>query len=138
MPQPSERWGDDRDAWSWGQMHRASFISTPLGLSGIDQIENAVNVRDVPTSGGSAIVNATSWRLHDYSVAAVPSMRMILDFSDLSNSVTMHTTGQSGHPFSDHYGDFIDAWRNIEYHPTLWTRAQVEANQASLLILQPE
>ena len=133
-----EALGDDRNTWAWGQMHTAVFISNPLGLSGVDPIENAVNVWNVPVSGGSEILNATGWRLDNYSVRAVPSMRMILDFSDLSNSVTMHTTGQSGHPFSDHYEDFIDPWRNIKYHPMFWTRAQVEANQANTLVLQPE
>jgi len=49
----------------------------------------------------------------------------------------MHTTGQSGHPFHRHYDDMIDPWRNIEYHPMLWTRGQVEAAVVDYLILTP-
>jgi penicillin amidase len=138
------QFGDERSTWSWGAMHTSMFVSNPLGLSGIDIIENTVNFGPVATSGGSDIVNATSWRfssdadVNSFAVRSVPSMRMILDFSDLSNSQTIHTTGQSGHPMSEHYSDFVDAWRNIEYHPMSWTREQVESSAANTLILQPE
>ena len=64
-------------------------------------------------------------------------MRMILDFSDLGASQTMHTTGQSGHPASPDYTSFIDDWRTINYHPMYWERSDVEANAKSTLILQP-
>jgi penicillin amidase len=132
--------GNDREKWAWGDLHTATFVSNPLGLSGIDLIENQVNRGAARTSGGPAILNATRWSFDDenpFSVATLPSMRMIVDFSDLSNSLTVHTTGQSGHPTSEHYGDMIDDWRNIIYHPMLWLREDVDANAASTLILQP-
>ncbi|MDQ7035912.1 MAG: penicillin acylase family protein [Anaerolineae bacterium] len=130
--------GDDRTQWAWGTMHTATFVSNPLGQSGIALIEDFVNAGPYAVSGGASIVNATSWRLSTYEVRAVPSMRMILDFSDLSNSQTIHTTGQSGHPASEHYSDFIDSWRNIEYHPMYWTREQVDNHAANTLTLQPQ
>ncbi|NJR12549.1 penicillin acylase family protein [bacterium] len=126
--------GADRAQWAWGKLHTATFESNPLGLSGIELIENLVNRGPVMTSGGTDTVNATSWG-SGYTVRAVPSMRIIVDVSDFSKSMIIHTTGQSGHPFSPHYGDMIESWRNIEYHPMLWTRAQVEANLESTLIL---
>jgi penicillin amidase len=131
--------GENRENWQWGKLHTATFVSAPLGQSGIDLIENLVNRGPVQTSGGPGIVNATSWDFgsNGFKVRAVPSMRMIVDFSDLAFSQTMHTTGQSGHPFSPHYGDMIDPWRSIEFHPMLWTREQVEAEAASRLVLQP-
>jgi penicillin amidase len=49
----------------------------------------------------------------------------------------MHTTGQSGHPFHRHYDDMIDAWQNVDYHPMLWERAQVEEDAEGMLILTP-
>jgi penicillin amidase len=129
--------GSDRTKWRWGALHTATFVSNPLGLSGIGPVENLVNRGPVSVSGGSEIVNATGWDLEDFSVRAVPSMRMVLDFSDLSASMTMHTTGQSGHPASSGYGDFIEPWRNIEYHPMRWTREQVEAAAKATLRLVP-
>ena len=129
--------GTDRAKWAWGTLHQATFISNPLGLSGIGPVENLVNRGPVAVGGGSEIVNATGWDLSDFSVGAVPSMRMVLDMSDLSKSMTIHTTGQSGHPASGDYGNFIEQWRNIEYHPMLWTREQVEADAKETLILTP-
>jgi len=96
--------GENRDEWAWGTLHTSTFVSNPLGLSGIDLIENIVNYGGVATSGGPAIVNATRWSATsgDYTVRTLPSMRMILDFSDFGNNQTVHTTGQSGHPYSPH------------------------------------
>jgi penicillin amidase len=62
---------------------------------------------------------------------------MIVDLSDFSNSVAIHTTGQSGHPYSKHYDDMIELWRNIKYYPMLWTREEVEAAAVDKLILEP-
>jgi penicillin amidase len=132
--------GAERGGWRWGDMHTSTFVSNPLGLSGIDLIEQMVNRGPFPTAGGSAIVNATSWNFSDgggFEVTALPSMRFIADLGDLSASQTMHTTGQSGHPFSPHYSDMIDPWRLIQYHLQLWTRAQVEAAQVDRLVLRP-
>jgi penicillin amidase len=130
--------GTDKSKWKWGDLHTATFVSNPLGLSGISLIENVVNRGPVATSGGTA-VNATGWdaREGNFVVQSLPSMRMIVDLSDLSQSVTMHTTGQSGHPSSEHYGDMIDSWRAIQYHPMLFTREQVTAGVANTLILKP-
>lgn len=35
-----------------------------------------------------------------HSVESIPAMRMVIDFADLSSSVGIHSTGQSGHPLS--------------------------------------
>ncbi len=135
------RLGNNRDQWKWGDLHTATFISNPLGLSGISLIEDIVNRGPVPTSGGSSIVNATGWGNiveGDFSLRSVPSMRMVVDLNDLSKSMTIHTTGQSGHPFSEHYNDMVDLWRNIEYKPMLWTDEQVREAAVSTLTLRPE
>ena len=119
-------------------MHTATFVSNPLGLSGISLIEDTVNINNVETSGGTAIVNATSWSFSSgLEVSALPSLRMILDFADLDNSLSIHTTGQSGHPMSDHYNDMVEQWQMIEYNPMLFSEEDVESNASSTLILQP-
>jgi len=129
--------GSDRDAWRWGEVHTATFISNPLGLSGISVLEDMVNRGGYETGGGSEIVNATGWGGDTFEVEGLPSYRMIIDLANLDNSRSIHTTGQSGHPYSDHYSDMIDAWRNIEYKPMLFSRAAVEAAAQSTLILNP-
>jgi penicillin amidase len=131
--------GKDRTNWKWGDLHKALFVSNPLGLSGIGLIENMVNRGPFAASGSTGTVNNTVWYTDsgDFSVKWVPSMRMIVDLSDFTNSVTIHTTGQSGHPYSQHYDDMIDLWRNIKYHPMLWTQEQVENAATDKLVLKP-
>ncbi len=135
-----ERLGANRDDWRWGTLHTATFVNNPLGLSGIGLIEGIVNRGPFPVSGGTSIVNATAWQNAgggDFTVRAVPSMRMIVDLGDLSSSLTIHTTGQSDHPRSALYDNMIDEWTDIEYHPMLWTREQVDAAARDRLTLQP-
>ena len=131
--------GSDSANWQWGKLHTATFVSNPLGASGIALIEKLVNRGPVAVSGGSDSVNATSWdpSSGNFSVNSLPSMRMIVDLANFDNSVTMHTTGQSGHPSSPHYDDMIDSWRTIQYHPMLWSRDKVEAAATERLILNP-
>ncbi|MGJ3238294.1 MAG: penicillin acylase family protein [Anaerolineae bacterium] len=132
--------GDDRDGWRWGAFHQADFISNPLGASGIALIEDMVNTSDVETGGGRAIVNATGWNFsteNGLRVSSVPSMRMILDFSDFSNNRSIHTTGQSGHPMSPAFDDMVETWRTINYNPMLLFESDVEANAQSTLVLAP-
>jgi penicillin G amidase len=137
--QISKDHGDNRDNWQWGKIHAATWVSNPLGASGIGLIESMVNRGPYGAAGGMSIVNATSWdtRDGDFKVKWLPSMRFIADLSDLSKSLTSDTTGQSGHPFSPHYSDMIDQWRTIQYHPMLWTREQIVAATVDRLVLIP-
>lgn len=131
--------GADRTVWSWGDLHTVTFASNPLGASGVGLIENMVNRGPFAVNGSSAAVNNTVWSVaaEDFTVLALPSMRMIVDLSDLTQSVTVHTTGQSGHPYSSHYDDMIDYWRTIQYCPMLWSLAQVECAAVDTLVLHP-
>ncbi len=133
-----ERMGEDINSWKWGEVHTALFANETFGESGIPIIEAIFNRGPVPASGGSELVNAVGWSIQrPFEVVSVPSMRQIIDLSNLSNSLMMHTTGQSGHAGHRHYDDFIDPWRLIEYHPTFWERAEVEENSREHLRLIP-
>ncbi len=130
--------GGDMNEWAWGRIHTTTFVSNPLGASGVGPIEALVNRGPFPADGGKDIVNAVSWKWEN--PAAVnwhPSMRMIVDMNDLDASRTVIPTGQSGHPYNAHYDDQIQLWLNGEYHPMLWSREAVEAAAVDVQILQP-
>jgi len=130
--------GKDPDNWNWGNLHTATFQNQTLGKSGIGVIENLFNRGPFPTSGGEAIVNATGWTAtEDYFVDWLPSMRMIVDLGDLRNSLTIHTTGESGHADHPHYIDMADMWRNIQYYPMLWNEQAVVSNTEAHLRFVP-
>jgi penicillin amidase len=130
--------GRDPVKWNWGDLHVATFRNQTLGKSGVAPIEALFNRGEFRTSGGEAIVNATGWNAtKGYSVDWLPSMRMIVDLGDLRNSVTVHTTGESGHAYHPHYIDMADMWRNIQYYPMLWNEQAVISNAATYLVLKP-
>ncbi len=140
-----EAQGNNPAEWSWGELHTATWRSNPLGLSGIDLIESIVNRGPFALNGGGEIVNATGWNIsyndgesfETFEVRSLPSMRMIIDTNHWENSLSMHTTGQSGHPYSEHYSDMITPWTDTNFHPMLWSRGQIENATADRLILNP-
>ena len=132
--------GDDPAQWTWGGIHVSNFRNGSLGGSSSPGfIRELFNRGPFPTNGGRSLVNATSWNaVEGYEVTNVPSYRAIYDFSDLSNSLSMHTTGQSGHAYHPHYIDMAEMWANVEYYPMLWTRQSIEADAEGHLILTPK
>lgn len=64
-------------------------------------------------------------------------MRMIVDLSDLNNSLTVHTTGQSGHAFHPHYIDLAELWSSGQTYPMWWEEQAVQANAEGHLRLTP-
>jgi penicillin amidase len=134
----TKKLGKNMARWRWGDLHTATFQNQSLGQSGIGPIEAIFNRGPVSVDGSMDTVNNTGYSLNDpYGVVIVPSYRQIVDLSDFARSVSMHTTGQSGHPYHRHYGNMIDPWRNIEYHPMLWERGDVEADAEGVLVLEP-
>jgi penicillin G amidase len=130
--------GSDMNDWTWGRLHTATFVSAPLGQSNIGPIETMVNRGPYPADGGSSIVNANGWSWSNpAAVRGHVSLRMIVDMSELDNSLAIHATGQSGHPYHRHYDDMIPLWLDGRYHPMLWSREAVEAAAAQRLILRP-
>jgi len=136
----TEVFGADRDGWSWGQAHKSHFVNMVLGNSGVDAIEKMVNRGPYPTRGAAATVNIARWssKTDGFENRHIPAYRRIIDMADMSRSVAVNSTGQSGHPFSPHYDDQMAPWLKGEYHPILWTREQVEAGAEHKLKLQPE
>ncbi len=130
--------GSQPSEWRWGDLHTATFRNASLGQSGIAPIEWLFNRGPFEVSGSGDLVNATTWNaVEGYEVIALPSMRMIVDLDDLSRSRAVHTTGQSGHAFNNHYIDMADLWVVNDTQPLLWERPAIEANADGHLRLLP-
>jgi penicillin amidase len=128
--------GKDPASWNWGNLHTITFQNQVM--NSFPFIRKVFNRGPFAAAGGNEIINATGWDPSDpFVIDWLPSQRMIVDLNDISNSISIHTTGQSGHAYHPHYIDMADLWRKIYYHPMLWTRQQVKANSESLLILAP-
>ncbi|WP_091343364.1 penicillin acylase family protein [Micromonospora rhizosphaerae] len=130
--------GDRPADWRWGRMHTLTVRNQTFGKSGIGPIEWLFNADPVGVSGGDAIVNATGWNAAaGYEVDAVPSMRMIVDLSNLDASRWIQLTGNSGHAFHPNYDDQFELWRTGRTLPMRWDRTAIAAGAAQTLTLKP-
>lgn len=131
--------GKDPSTWRWDQLHRVTFQHAVLGGDGIPgPVRSLVNSGPHPVGGGSSTVDATGWDASSgFEVTAAPSMRMVVDLGDLDASRWVNQTGASGHPFSDHYDDQVDAWLEGETFP--WPSSEDAVREASdkRLVLAP-
>jgi penicillin G amidase len=132
-------YGKDPARWpGWGSVHSITFQNQSLGKSGVAPIEALFNRGPFPTAGGNSIVNATGWdAFKSFQVNWLPSMRMIVDLGNLENSLTVHTTGESGHTYNPHYIDLEPLWANGEYYPMLWETQSVLNAAVDTLQLLP-
>ena len=146
----------DPDLWDWGRLHTATFREATIGTgSGIGPLEWYFNQGPVAVPGAAGAVYNSYYRLSRaypdpsdpefeplgidqlFTVTTLPSYRLLLDLSDLDGARIIITTGQSGHPFSTHYDDQIDAWRNGETLPLHFTRDAIAAATVATLTLTP-
>jgi len=137
--QLEKNYGKSPDQWpTWGKLHTATFRNQTLGESGIGPIEDLFNRGPFPTGGGKSIVNATGWSIGEsFEVDWLPSMRMIVDLSNLNNSLTVHTTGQSGHAYNEHYADMAPLWASVQYYPMWWDQQSAIKDSEGHLVLKP-
>ena len=87
--------------------------------------------------GMTDTINNTRWNVSagSFDVKSIPAMRMVIDLADLSRSVGIHSTGQSGHPFSKDYDNMIPDWQVGLAHPLYWSREAT--NWRNTLRLEP-
>lgn len=130
-----ERLGADPDKWRWGQVHAAKFEHVLGAVPPLHLIFN----RTIPAGGSSETVNCAWFSLaHPFDIQDfAASYRQIVSLANWSDSRTMNAGGQSGLLFHRHYDDLIASWRDVRYHPMLWTVAEVERHTQDTLILEP-
>jgi penicillin amidase len=131
-----DRFGDDISRWRYGELHELTYAH-PLGS--IKPLSRFFNRGPFAFGGDIDTVN-TGVNLPDKPevVTTVPSYRQIVDLGNMNNSLSGHAPGQSGHPTSKHYDDFIPMWLHVQHHPMLFERQTIEANAEGTLHLIPE
>ncbi len=130
------QYGDAPTDWKWGRLHLATF-NHPLGS--VKPLDLLFNAGPVAASGGMDTVSRAAFNVIDnkYTVSTITSMRMIVDLSNLSNSLQINTTGQSGQPLNKHFSDMVLMWRDVQYAPFYFDRAALDKVKEGTLVLQP-
>lgn len=127
--------GEETSAWRWGALHKVRFVHQFAMLPDLGEFFTA-GVVDI--GGDEQTVLASLFEPEaGYDAEVVPSWRHIIDLSDIEASVGTHTVGQSGHPASPHFRDFVPLWSKGEYHPLPFSRENVEKAAESTLRLTP-
>ena len=65
-------------------------------------------------------------------------MRIIIDFADIENSLSVNPTGQSGFFLSDHYDDQAAMFNSGQFRKQMMNRAEIKNSAKGLLILDPQ
>lgn len=129
--------GEDRQHWRWGDTHTLHQSHRPM--SQIPGLKDVFGLT-APVSGGRFTVNVAGVSTDPGNLNQStfgPSYRGIFDMSDLENSLFMQPTGQSGNPFSPHYGDLFNRWRAVDYFP-ISTAAEVPLDAVAILTIEPK
>ncbi|WP_028050809.1 penicillin acylase family protein [Cellulomonas sp. URHD0024] len=132
--------GRDTSQWRWGDLHKAAPEHLVLGGPSVPGlVRSMVNPSALGVGGGSSIVDATSWDASSgsFGVTSAPSMRMVVDLSDLDSSTWVTLTGTSGHPGSVHYADQFGPWSRGETFAWPFSAAATQADAHDELTLVP-
>lgn len=110
-----KRYGPDRSKWRWGTAHYAYSEHRPF--SDVPYLSSLFNIT-VPSPGGDYTLNRGKVEYDaepPFANRHASTLRAIYDFADLERSLFIHTTGQSGNPFSPYYRSFAERWAKVEY-----------------------
>ena len=128
------RLGGDIAGWRWDAVHHALF---PHQLGAVAALRPFLN-RSVPNGGDWSTVNVgASAADHLYEQRSVPGYREIIDLSPANDSRFLDAVGQSGHPLSKHYDDFLADWHAVKHRKMRMDRAEIEHGALGRLTLTP-
>jgi penicillin amidase len=122
----ARRYGSDRKHWSWGDAHFADNEHRPFGEVPI--LASLFNVQ-VPSPGDTYTLNRGQVDFGSeppFANRGAATCRAIYDFSDLDGSLFIHTTGQSGNPFSPFYRSLAERWSKGDYIRIPIKRPEIE------------
>lgn len=128
--------GSDPTRWSWGRLHKATFHHI-LGTR--PYFCRLFNRGPYPIGGDSTTIWATGTSYHNLDTENMvgPGYRMIINFLDLDQSISLLAPGQSGNPGSRHYSDQVKGWFTGGYHPMLYSRKSILAGSQHILRISP-
>lgn len=130
-----QKLGDDPSRWQYGKIHKMTYGHV-LGM--VKPLDKLFNRGPYPVGGDIDTVNMGAVVPNQpETVITVPSFRQIANLADLAASLSMHSPGQSGHPASKHYDDFIKPWCNTEHHPMLFNATMIDEQAEGRLKMLP-
>jgi len=118
-------YGNEPFEWRWEQLHTITLEPSLFGRAANDPnapaalkliVNNLLSKGPYPAPGHGMSVNNGEYSWNDpFGMILGPSIRRIVDFSNLNRTYSILPTGQSGNPISEYYGDQTESWLNGQY-----------------------
>ena len=127
-----KRLGPTTASWRWGDLHTVSFAHP---LSAAKPLDLILTIGPVRRAGdGYSPNNGAYSLLQPFAVRSHSSERQIVDLADVDASLSIIPTGQSGQPYSPHWGDQTQLWANGEYKPMVLSRGRIGKIEGKLVL----
>jgi len=130
------RYGPRTEKWTWGGVRP---LVLPHALGEQYPFSRIFNLGPFPCGGDATTVNQTAVDLN--KVTANPlvtvSLRMVLDIGNWDENSFSLPGGQSGNPFSPHYADLLNFWRQGRGISLAWSEEETVSRTRSTLELVP-
>jgi penicillin amidase len=131
----TRRIGGDMVRWRWDAVHHAMFPHSPFDNVALLR---PLFSRSIASAGDWSTVDVGAVAAdHRYEQRSVASYREIVDLSPENDSRFADALGQSGHPLSRHYDDFLQGWRAVTHRPMRMDRREIERDAIGRLRLTP-
>lgn len=128
----AQRSGSDMTKWRWGDLHTIAFEHP---LSAAKPLDLVLTIGPVRRAGdGYSPSNGAYTLTKPYVVTTHPSERQIVDLADIDASVSVIPTGQSGQPYSRHWGDQTPLWAAGRTKPMPLSRDRIDELEGRLVL----
>jgi len=129
--------GGNVSSWKWRDVHQ---LTHPHPMGKVPVLGNLLNVGPIEIAGGEEVINKQSFWINNgvnYPVKSGPAMRILIDFADIENSLSINPTGQSGNPFSDHYSDQAQMFAQGEWRKQRMNKKDIEEHTTLKVEFKP-
>ena len=131
----------DREAIGepWGQVHRVTFHHPLADVPVVGHwLGRSWSRGPYPIGGDGTTVNASYWSpRRPFETVGVAAARFIVDVGSWDDTILALPVGQSGRPWSAHYGDQLEPWFRAEPIAFPFSREAVDAAARARLTLLP-
>ncbi|MDB6168178.1 MAG: hypothetical protein JWM88_1042 [Verrucomicrobia bacterium] len=129
-----EKFGADRTRWTWGDLHRATYVPflpapSAAALATIPAVGRGGDGSTVRLTGNSGPSGA--------AVEADTSAMLVMDVHEWDRSMALNAPGNESQLGGRHYADLLPLWAAGNYFPLNYTRPQVDAAAEARLVLFP-
>jgi len=129
-----DKYGKNTSDWQWKKLLSIEY-EHPFGTNLL--LKKLFNSGPYQLSGGNDVLNKQQFILNKeggYKVSSGPSARILIDFNDIKNSLSIIPSGQSGHPLSHYYKNQTKLYLEGKYRKQAMDEAYIIKTHTNKLV----